>query len=91
MAMALTRMHGIFYLVPMKTRVTLTIDLEVSHRGKLPARAQGTTCSGLVQQLLSKETVSSVKARPSFRDRWQGQLVFSEKTGPRLDHLKKKY
>ncbi len=75
----------------MKTRVTLTLDPEVSHRGKLAARAQGTTFSGLVEQLLSKETVSSVKSRPSFRDRWEGKLVFSEKAGARMDHLKKKY
>lgn len=75
----------------MKTRVTLTLDPEVSHRGKLAARARGTTFSGLVEQLLSEETVSSVENRPSFRDRWQGKLVFSEKKGPRMDHLKKKY
>lgn len=75
----------------MKTRVTLTLDPEVSHRGKLAARARGTTFSGLVEQLLNKETVSSVQGRPSFRDRWQGKLVFSEKAGPRMDHLKKKY
>ena len=80
-----------FYRMHMKTRVTLTLDPEVSHRGKLAARARGTTFSGLVEQLLNKETASSVKGPPSFRDRWQGKLVFSEKTGPRLDHLKKKY
>jgi hypothetical protein len=80
-----------FYRMHMKTRVTLTLDPEVSHRGKLAARARGTTFSGLVEQLLSEETVSSVKSGPSFRDRWQGKLVFSEKTGPRMDHLKKKY
>jgi hypothetical protein len=79
------------YRMHMKTRVTLTLDPEVSHRGKLAARARGTTFSGLVEQLLNKETVSSVQGRPSFRDRWQGKLVFSEKTGPRMDHLKKKY
>jgi hypothetical protein len=80
-----------FYRVPMKTRVTLALDPEVSHRGKLAARARGTTFPGLVEQLLIKEPASSVKGPPSFGDRWQGKLVFSEKTGPRLDHLKKKY
>jgi len=75
----------------MKTRVTLTLDPDVSHRGKLAARARGTTFSGLIEQLLSKETVSSSKSRTSFRDQWKGKLVMSEKTGLRMDHLKKKY
>lgn len=80
-----------YYRMHMKTRVTLTIDPEVSHRGKLAARARGTTFSGLVEQLLSKETDSSARGCLSFRDKWQGKRVFSQKTGPRMDHLKKKY
>lgn len=79
------------YRVHMKTRVTLTLDPDVSHRGKLAARARGTTFSGLIEQLLTKETVSASKRRASFRDQWKGKLALSEKTGPRMEHLKKKY
>jgi hypothetical protein len=81
----------IHYRVHMKTRVTLTLDPEVSHRGKLAARARGTTFSGLIEQLLTNETVSSSKRRTSFREKWKGKMALSKKTGPRVEHLKKKY
>jgi hypothetical protein len=80
-----------FYRMHVKTRVTLTLDPDVSHRGKLAARARGTTFSGLIEQLLTKETVSSSKTGAPFRDQWKGKLVLSKKTGPRMEHLKKKY
>lgn len=74
----------------MKTRVTLTLDPEVSHRGKLAARARGTTFSGLVEQLLGAHSPLKKEGLP-FQAKWKGKLRLAKKSGARMDYLKEKY
>ncbi len=75
----------------MKIRVTLTLDPEVSHRGKLAARARGTTFSGLVEQLLGAHAPHKNKAHLPFHAKWKGKLGLANKSGTRMDYLKEKY
>ena len=75
----------------MKTRVTLTLDPEVSHRGKLAARARGTTFSGLVEQLLGAHAPRKNKANLPFQAKWKGKLTLAKKSEARMDYLKDKY
>lgn len=75
----------------MKTRVTITLDPEVSHRGKLAARARGTTFSGLVEQLLGAHAPRKNKSKLPFHTKWQGKLTLAKKSEVRMDYLKEKY
>jgi len=76
----------------MKTRVTLTLEPRVSHRAKIVARERGTSLSGLVEQLLAKESgeLESMKKTP-FHRKWAGKLQILEQSDPRFNYLKKKY
>ncbi len=77
----------------MKSRITLTIDPNVSHRAKRWARKNRTSVSGLVEQLLREKTGESPSEPPgvSFSKRWQGKLRLAEKKGARYRTLKEKY
>lgn len=74
-----------------KSRITLTIEPSVSHRAKAVARERGTSLSGLVEQLLARETgVPAVKAG-SFSARWAGRMELADKDDRRFSALKRKY
>lgn len=76
----------------MKTRVTLTLEPRISHRAKSVARARGTSLSGLVEQLLAKESGEQPEAaKIPFHRKWAGKLQLVDPSGPRFDYLIKKY
>ena len=76
----------------MKTRMTLTIEPEISHRAKAVARAKGTSLSGLVEKLLAKEAgVVASKKKCSFAKKWAGRLQITSKNEARFDSLKDRY
>ena len=64
-----------FNSMHMKTRLTLTIEPEVSHRAKAVARAKGTSLSGLVESLLARETgFQKAPKKITFAKKWAGRL-----------------
>ena len=76
----------------MKARITLTLEPRVSHRAKAVARQRGTSLSGLVEQLLAKESGDPFRENKTpFHRKWAGKLQLAEKSGPRFDYLQKKY
>jgi hypothetical protein len=76
----------------MKTRVTLTLEPRISHRAKTVARQRGTSLSGLVEQLLARESGELPKTPETpFHRKWAGKLRIADQSGPRFDYLKKKY
>jgi hypothetical protein len=76
----------------MKTRMTITIKPEVSHRAKAVARAQGTSLSGLVESLLAREAgmVGPVD-KVSFGEKWSGALKLASNQEARARHLRERY
>lgn len=79
------------YNMHMKSRITLTIEPSISHRAKAVARERGTSLSGLVEQLLARETGVSAAKAGSFSTRWAGRMELAEKQGKRFDTLKRKF
>ena len=76
----------------MKSRVTLTLDPVISHRAKIKAREQGTSFSGLIEQLLSEVIEEPTSSKRVYHaDRWRGAFTLSDEKSPKMDYLKKKY
>ena len=77
----------------MKSRITLTIDPEISHRARLEARRKGTSVSAMVEELLADATApSSGKQSPeTVGQRWSGKFTLSSSTSPRHERLARKY
>jgi len=76
----------------MKTRITLTLEPRVSLRAKAVARQRGTSLSGLVEQLLARESGEPLRENKTpFHLKWAGKLKLAEQSGPRFDYLRKKY
>jgi Family of unknown function (DUF6364) len=76
----------------MKTRVTLTVDPQVSHRAKDVARSQGISLSALVEKLLAQASGSPAKKhRPTFSQRWKGRMQLAVPTDERAMRLRVKY
>ena len=75
----------------MKSRITLTIEPSVSHRAKAVARERGTSLSGLIEQLLVRETGGSPAKSGSFSARWAGRMELADKQGKRFETLKRKF
>lgn len=76
----------------MKARVTLTLEPRISHRAKAVARQRGTSLSGLVEQLLARESGEPVRENTlPFHSKWAGKLHLAKQSGARFDYLKKKY
>jgi hypothetical protein len=76
----------------MKTRITLTVDPQVSHRAKDVAQRQGISLSALVEQLLAQASGPPPKARTtSFSQRWKGRLQVAAPTDQRAARLHAKY
>ena len=76
----------------MKTRMTLTIEPEISHRAKAFARSKGTSLSGLVESLLAREAgIVTSEKNISFGKKWAGRLQLAAKNEARFDSLKERY
>jgi hypothetical protein len=76
----------------MKLRMTLTIEPEISHRAKAFARSRGTSLSGLVESLLSREAgIESSEKKISFGKKWAGRLQIKAKNEARFTSLKERY
>ena len=76
----------------MKTRITLTIDPAVSHLAKQRARAQGTSVSNLVEQMLREEIrEESTPDAPTFSSRWAGKAKLAGRSDTRSKRLREKY
>ena len=76
----------------MKTRMTITIEPDVSHRAKAVARAQGTSLSGFVEFLLAREAgmVAPVD-KVSFGEKWTGALKLAPNQEARARQLRERY
>jgi len=78
----------------MKTRMTLTIEPEISHRAKAVARNRGTSLSALVESLLAREAgIATPLKKTSFVQKWVGRLHSSSNHhgDARLDYLKQRH
>ncbi|MGF1657436.1 MAG: DUF6364 family protein [Verrucomicrobiales bacterium] len=76
----------------MKTRVTLTVDPQVSHRAKDVARRQGISLSALVEKLLAEAAgLPQIEARSSFSARWKGKMSLKTVADERGAYLRSKY
>lgn len=79
----------------MKSRLSLTVDPEVTHRAKRYARSRNKSLSALVEELLEKVSSADghemVGRKTSFSDRWAGKLSVSNKEEPRYRRLAEKY
>lgn len=77
----------------MKSRITLTLEPQITHRAKMIARARGISFSGLVERLLQSELKHqrADEIRQPFSQRWTGRLSVSAKTGPRYEKLRAKH
>ena len=76
----------------MKTRITLTIDPEVSYRAKELACKQGISFSAMVEKMLAE--VSGIpKEGPalSFSQRWRGKMEVKTLEDTRGERLRDKY
>ena len=72
----------------MKTKLNLTIDINLIPISKNYAQIQGISLSQLVENLLREKT-SEIK--PTFSEKWRGQFNVSEKNDARYNKLKKRY
>ena len=79
--------------VPMKQRVSLTIDPRIMHKAKQIAQQRQTSVSQLVEDLLSRITQPSAKELEDLVDKWAGKLTLAPYDGndPRRERLWKKY
>ena len=62
----------------MKNRITLTIDPEVAKRARKVVRANNTSVSALVEELLYSAPIPGGERRESFVDRWAGKFAVAE-------------
>lgn len=80
----------------MKTRLSLTVDPQVTHRAKRVARHRKQSLSAMVEDLLREAADSGGRGRARsvsrpFSERWAGRLKLESKDEPRFKHLAKKY
>lgn len=79
----------------MKSRLSLTVDPQVTHLAKRVARHRKQSLSAMVEDLLRKAAESEGQADRSasvpFSERWVGQLKLKHKDEPRFKHLAEKY
>ena len=77
----------------MKSKLTLSIEREISHRAKKHARKRGRSLSQWVEELLQNEMAGAtgVKPKETFSRRWTGRMELSHESDPRRDRLIRKY
>ena len=81
------------YYTYMKTKLTLSIDPQITHRAKHLAKQRGMSLSSLVEKELSEvlEEGSASEMKMSFSQRWAGKLVLNDKQTERAKKLRSKY
>ena len=72
----------------MKTKLTITVDSYVLPIAKRYARSRGVSLSSLIEQSLREMTGDD---KPTFAERWRGQLQAAHRNGSRYDALARKY
>lgn len=75
-------------VIPMKTKLNLTIEKELVPRTKAFARKHGKSVSELVEELLREVTD---KSSSTFSKKWRGRFKLAQKDGPRFKKLKERY
>lgn len=79
----------------MKSRLSLTVDPQITHRAKRVAKARKQSLSAMVEDLLRKAAESEagpiLSENGSFSERWTGQLKLARKDEPRFKKLAEKY
>lgn len=79
----------------MKSRLSLTVDPQVTHRAKRYAHSQNKSLSALVEELLegvaNTGSAESASERESFSRRWSKRLKPSRKGDIRYQRLAEKY
>ena len=75
--------------MPVKAKLTLTVDDEVIPRAKRHASAMGVSLSEMVEAALRQMTGPSAD-RP-FGTRWKGRLAATPKDSPRYKALARRY
>lgn len=77
----------------MKSRVTLTMDVEIAKRAKKIAHARRTSVSALIEDLIRRTTVSTRRSAAGFVETWAGKFDVrnSDKADRRLEALKNRY
>lgn len=79
----------------MKSRLSLTVDPQVTHRAKRYAQSKNKSLSALVEELLqgvaNSEPLDSNTGSVSFSRRWAKQLRPARKVDPRYQQLAEKY
>lgn len=75
----------------MKTKLTLSLPVEVIDRAKRYARKRNVTVSALVEKHLAH--LSETAEKPGFAARWTGRFTAPAATAedPRLTHLLQKH
>jgi hypothetical protein len=79
----------------MKSRLTLTLDPQVTHSAKRAARNRNKSLSALVEDLLRQVILDDAGTKPevkeTFSQRWSGQLKLARKEDARFRKLAEKY
>lgn len=79
----------------MKSRLSLTVDPQVTHRAKRVARVRNQSLSSMVEDLLRQAADSDrstdVGEAGTFSERWAGELNLERKDEPRFKGLTEKY
>ena len=80
----------------MKSRLSLTVDPQVTHSAKHAARLRNQSLSSLVEDLLREVSMADADTKPepkqTFSQRWAGRLKLERKEGDaRFEALSEKY
>jgi len=80
----------------MKSRLTLTVDPQVTHSAKRAARLRNKSLSALVEDLLREVSMvdsgDAPEPKQSFSERWAGKLKLERREGDaRFQALAEKY
>ena len=70
----------------MKTKLTVSIDVDLIPKAKLYAKGMGISLSSLIERDLMRDLANKV----SFTQQWSGKLVSAAKDEPRYNRLMRK-
>jgi post-segregation antitoxin (ccd killing protein) len=75
--------------IPMKSKLTVSIDEDLVPEAKRFARSRGVSLSQLIEEALREEMAPS--GQPGFAERWRGELRLAERDDDRYRRLTRKY
>lgn len=83
----------IYHNTYMKTKMTLSIEQQVSHQAKTLAKQRGTSLSQMIENFLRRELepLETGKSTNPFSQRWAGRMELTKSTDARAQKLKSKY